>query len=169
MGTVPRPKSCGLYLPGHEVHWIQVFHSNDAGEAPAVPCAILDIADDGTILVDVAGTGLELWTHDPPRLRAIVAEDGREGTYQERWRLLRVPHAGRDGEPHAQWCVDVTPVTNPDRRPSTLGEPGPTTLVERLRQTGGFTVSAAELLRWAQRGAEWDAGAVGEAVDAGDH
>lgn len=169
MGNVPAPKACGLYLPGHEVHWIQVFHSNDEGEAAPVPCTVLDVGDDGTVLVEVAGTRTELWIHDAGRLRAIVAQDGREATYQERWRLLRVPHTAEDGEPHSQWCVDVTPATNPGRRPCTLGEREPTTLVERLLQTGRFTVSAAELLRFAQRGAGGDAGTAGEAADIGDH
>jgi hypothetical protein len=169
MGTVPLPKACGLYLPGHEVHWIQAFHSSDEGEAPPVPCTVVDVDDDGTVLVEVEGTRTELWTHDPLRLRAIVAQDGREGTYQERWRLLRLPHTPGEGEPHVQWCIDVTPAANPDRRPCTLGETEPTTLVERLRQTGGFTVSAAELLRWAQRDAGRDAGTACEATDIGDH
>lgn len=137
MGTtrlIPRPKCCGLYLPGHEVHWIQGIHSNDRGETPPVPCRVLEIRDDGTVVVDLCGERLELWSHDPVRLQALVDAHGSEGSYQERWRLLWIPSE------QGAYCVDVTPASNPERRPCPPEPPSCGTLAEQLREAGGFSV-----------------------------
>lgn len=143
MGTtrlIPRPKSCGLYLPGHEVHWIQGLHSSDPGETPPVPCRILEIRDDGTVVIGISGERLELWNHDPARLRALVEARGAVGSYQEHWRLLRVPSENGGG-----YCVDVTPASNPDRRPCPSEPPRHETLLDQLREAGGFTMRASDL------------------------
>lgn len=96
METIPLPKFRGLYLPGHEVHWIQGIHSSDAGEVSPIPCRILEVSDDGTTVVDMDGRRLELWTHDSARLCAIVEEYGDAASYQAGWRLLQIPHATRE-------------------------------------------------------------------------
>lgn len=140
MGTIPLPKRCGLYLPGHEVHWIQGLHSSDAGEVAPVPCRILAVSDDGTIAVNLAGERLELWTHDPGRLRALVAECGAAVTYQKRWRLLRVAHDG------GSYCIDVTPASSPERRACPTSPPRHETPAVQLAATGGFTVRATDIV-----------------------
>jgi len=142
MGTVPSPKRCGLYLPGHEVHWIQGIHSSDPGEVAPVPCRLLDVRDDGTIRIEITGEPLELWTHDPIRLRVLAVQRGADATYQatyqERWRLLRVPSQ------IGHFCIDVTPASNPERRPCPTSLPRSGTLVEQLVATGGFSVRAED-------------------------
>lgn len=144
--TIAPPMRCGLSLPGHEAHWIQGIHSCDPGEAPPVCCRVHEIRDDGTILVHVRGERVELWTHDPARLRAIVAEHGHAASYQERWRLLRVPHATAAAVRPAPFCIDVARAADPERRPCPSGPWRGTTLADELRATGGFTVPASELL-----------------------
>jgi len=145
MGTVPSPKRCGLYLPGHEVHWIQGIHSGDPGEVAPVPCRILEVRDDGTVTILITNQLLELWTHDPIRLRALVAQRGVDATYQERWRLLRVPSK------RASFCIDVTPASNPDRRPCPTSQPYSDTLVEQLLATGGFSVRVQDVASAVER------------------
>jgi len=148
MGTIPPPKSCGLYLPGHEVHWIQGIHSNDEGEIRPVHCTVVEVLDDGMIVVEISGRRLELWTHDPERLRAIVAKRGRDASYQKRWRLLRIRYETATTDVRGDYCIDVTPASDPDRRPCPAEPRHFDTLAERLRETGGFTIAADELERW---------------------
>ncbi len=142
MGTtrlIPRAKCCGLYLPGHEVHWIQANHSNDPGETPPTSCRVLEIRDDGTVAIDLFGKPLELWSHDPVRLRALVDTGGAQCSYQERWRLLRVPST------RGAYCVDVTPASNPQRRPCPPEPRSYETPGEQLLGAGGFVVRASDL------------------------
>jgi hypothetical protein len=156
MGIIPPPKSCGLYLPGHEIHWIQAIHSNDQGEVPPVPCTVDEVLDDGTTVVEISGERLELWTHDPERLRAILAERGLDASYQKRWRLLRIPDETATTGLRGDYCIDVTPASDPDRRPCPTEPRHFSTLAERLLETGGFTIAASELDRWlAQLKAVW--------------
>jgi len=148
MGTIPPPKSCGLYLPGHEVHWIQGIHSNDEGEVPPVPCTVVEVLDDGTTIVEIRGERLELWTHDPERLRAIVAERARDASYQKRWRLLRIRYETATTGVRGDYSIDVVPASDPDRRPCQAEPRHFDTLAERLLETGGFTIAASELESW---------------------
>ena len=156
MGAIPPPKSCGLYLPGHEVHWIQGIHSNDPGEAPPIPCCVLEVNDDGTIAVDVEGSRLELWNHDPARLSAIVDQYGDAASYQPSWRLLRIPHGTGAPEQRAAYCFDVVPASSPDRRTCPSKPPRHGTLARQLMEAGGITVSGSEVERWLGEGLETD-------------
>jgi len=140
MRTIPLPKQCGLYLPGHQVHWIQAFHSTDAGEIRPVRCRILEVDDDGVLVVELAGRPLRLWTHDPLYLRAVVAKCGVDASYQERWRLLSFPSKVR------KYVIDVTRESNPDRRPCPSEPPRHDTLLAQLMETGGFSVQAADIV-----------------------
>lgn len=142
MGTtrlIPRPKCCGLYLPGHEVHWIQAHHSSDPEETRPVPCRVLEVRDNGTVVIDLFGKRLELWNHDPGRLRALVEARGAEGSYQEHWRVLRIPSK------QGAYYVDVTPALNPERRRCPPEPPRYETLAEQLREAGGFTLRGSDL------------------------
>jgi hypothetical protein len=141
MGTIPPAKQCGLYLPGHQVHWIQGLHAGRPGEAAPVSCRILEITDDGTITIDLSGEPLQLWTHDPVRLRAIAAEHGTDAGYQESWRLLWIALEG------GRYAIDVTPASNPERQPCPTSPPCLGTLAEQLRATGGFTMRATDLAK----------------------
>lgn len=153
---IPLPKLCGLYLPGHEVHWIQGLHSSRAGEVPPVPCRILEVDDDGVVVVELNSHPLRLWTHDPVRLQAIVAEHGPEALYQERWRLLRVPHLAETSGLAAHYCIDVTQASDPERRPCPASPPRYSTLLEQLRETGGFSMTGADFVAAGERMARGD-------------
>ena len=43
---IPQPRACGLYVPGHDVHFIQ---ARLAGESEIGESVIEDVANDGTI------------------------------------------------------------------------------------------------------------------------
>lgn len=148
MGAIPPPKSCGPYLPGHEVHWIQSIHSHDRGEVPPVPCRVLEVADDGTTVVDVEGRRLELWTHDPVRLLAILDEHRDAVSYQPGWRLLRIPYRTKETGLQSAYCIDVAPASSPERRPCPSEPPRHGTPVRQLVEAGGITLSGSEVRRW---------------------
>ena len=139
MGDIPPVRHCGLYLPGHDVHWIQVFQSQrDTNNAP-VAGRLAEIRDDGVVVVEVDGERLDLWNHDPERLRIVVEENGPDVSYQQKLRLLRSP-----GLRHG-CCFDVALALDSHRRPCPT-EPPTGSLFERLQAAGGFTVPASELL-----------------------
>ncbi len=149
MLTVPLVRPCGLYLPGHDVHWIQANHAARDSEHLPVQGHFVDVDDDGVVVVDLAGERLFLWNHDPGRLRALVAQNGPAISYQRRWGLLRSEHRG------GSYLFCIAEAENPDRRPcpqdQLTGEQvdGPVSvddLVEQLKTTGGFSVPA-RLLR----------------------
>lgn len=137
--AIPLPKSCGLYLPGHEVHWIQGIHSSDPGERPPVPGRILEIRDEGTVIVQLQDRALELWNHDPARLTAVVAQHGYETLYQEGWHLLRVP-------PELTAYCFCTALAGDPRRTCPTTPARYATAAEQLFETGGFTIRAADVL-----------------------
>lgn len=143
MGSIPPPKTCGLYLPGHEVHWIQGIHSSDRGEAPPVACRILEVRRDGTALVAADSVTVELWTHEPQRLEAFVAELGPSAFYQERWRLLRFPHVTETTGRLAHDLIHVALASDPERRACPDEPPRHATLMQQLREAGGFTIRGA--------------------------
>jgi hypothetical protein len=83
-------KRCGSYKAGHEPHYIQVRKSNEPGTESSISVRIVEVTDDGGTVVELDGERLELWNHDPTRLRAIVASAPNSVTLQPRWNLLRV-------------------------------------------------------------------------------
>ncbi len=148
MSTIPPVKPCGLFLPGHDVHWIQVMHAGRDPENRPVRGHLLEVGDDGVVAVDLAGGRLLLWNHDPDRLRALATQNGPAISYQRRWGLLRSEHKG------GWYAICVTEAENPDRRPCPqthlTGDQidGPMSvddLVEQLSTTGGFSVPARSL------------------------
>jgi hypothetical protein len=66
-GIRPVDRSCGSYVPGHQVHWIQAKKSWKDGQ-PIIHVSVL-VHDDGR--VDLEGHKLKatMWNHDPGRLR----------------------------------------------------------------------------------------------------
>lgn len=145
MGKIPPPKRCGLYLPGHEVHWIQGIHSGDPGEIPPVRCHILGVRPSGTLLIEIEGRRLKLWTHDPGYLEAIVREHGPEGLYQRRWRLLRFPHVTVELGIPSHYLIDVTPASNPKRSACPDEPPRYATPCQQLAEAGGITIRGSDL------------------------
>ncbi len=161
MGNIPLPKKCGLYLPGHEVHWIQGIHSGDPGEIPPARCHVLDVRPDGTVLIEVGGRRLELWTHDPEYLEAIVGEHGREALYQPRWRLVRVPHVTEELGVRSHYLIDVAKAANRKHQTCPDEPPRYATPAQQLAEAGGITIRGTDLFDavTAHEGSDVDRGA----------
>jgi len=138
-GRAPDARSasdCRLFLPGHQVHWIQLRQADrDDADLPE-PGRFVSAAPDGLVVVDVTGERRRLWHHRPEHLASVVAANGGVVLHQPRWGLLRSPSPSGD----AETCFCVTDRDGPGRAPCSSEEPvgGP---FERLLATGGFTVT----------------------------
>jgi len=88
-----RPRvTCGLYSPGHDVHWIQWrLASRDRRNRPSSG-RFVGASDNGDLTIEVDGEVILLWNHDPGRLLDVIAVNGPSISYQPRWGLLRSPH-----------------------------------------------------------------------------
>lgn len=76
---------CGIYLPGHRVHYIQARKaSGERGE----PAAVLE-ATESTIVLAVAG-GLRVYGNHDPRRLLLLAQGHPEVMLIERWHMLRI-------------------------------------------------------------------------------
>lgn len=127
---------CRLFLPGHQVHWIQLRQADRDDAHRPEPGRLVSASPDGLVVVEVAGERRRLWHHRPDHLAAVVAANGGVVLHQPRWGLLRSPsHPGGAGA-----CFCVTDRDGPERVPCSSEEPvgGP---VEQLLTTGGFTVT----------------------------
>jgi hypothetical protein len=137
MKEVRSLKRCGLFKPGHEAHWIQALRGSNDRDNPPVRSYLIEVRDDGTVVIGVEQKELRLWNHDPHRLtEAIDAGDG-EISYQPRWGLLWV---------HGQGCSYLFCVAkSPENRiPCPIENPIGTPF-ELLNSAGGFTVAVDEL------------------------
>ncbi len=137
MSAVRPPAICGLYLPGHCVHWIQARLGWEDQENTPVRGRVVDIGDDGTVVIDVEGECRELWNHQARRIADTLDERGNTVWHQPRWGLLTV------GPTHFGYafCVvaaDAGHRACPEQPPD--GSP-----VELLRDAGGFSIPASRL------------------------
>ena len=140
-----RAHSCGLYLPGHDVHWIQaklaarceptgIKREARAGE-------LLEVRPDGLVIIEVEGEVRRLWNHDSDRLKRLVARNRGEISHQPGFNLLRT----RSGEGSYLFCVAEAD----SRELQTCPPSAPTgPLVELLENAGGFSISRREALGW---------------------
>ncbi|MGP8207113.1 MAG: hypothetical protein ACLQVK_13860 [Acidimicrobiales bacterium] len=128
--------SCGLYLPGHDVHWIQGLHAVGDAVDPAQQGTLVDLHADGALAIEVAGDRRRLWNHDPERLERLVERNRGEIWHQHAWRLLWT--RSRDG----RYAFCVADADDPERRPCPQSPPTGD-LVHLLREAGGFSVSAS--------------------------
>jgi hypothetical protein len=86
--TVPGPRACTLYWPGHHVHWIPWRKSLYDPVGIRGPI----VAQDGDRF-DVAlrdGSLRSYRHHDPERLHALIEAGGATVWVQERWSILRI-------------------------------------------------------------------------------
>ena len=80
-----RDRQCGLYLPGHQVHFIQ---ARKALADRGVPVELVDAED--SVLVFALRDGLVTYgNHDTRRVRVFIGEFGAVSLV-ERWGVLRV-------------------------------------------------------------------------------
>lgn len=85
-----RPQAfCGLYWPGHDVHWIQWnLSTRDALHLPSRG-HFIGASDEGTLTIEIDGEEVLLWNHDPGRMLDVISANGSNVSYQPRWSLLR--------------------------------------------------------------------------------
>lgn len=132
---------CGLYLPGHDVHYIQSRLSEEPETDLPVSAQLLEVRPDGLVLVEVDDGVRRLWSHDPGNLALLVARNDGVISYQPGFGLLRTPR--KDGS-YLFYAVDANSSERqpcPERPPT--GDP-----VQLLKEAGGFLVPGPEALRW---------------------
>ena len=135
-------RCCGSYQPGHDVHWIQ-WH-NGSQDTVNLPRSgrLIDVDDAGNVVIEVDGTVLRLWNHDPERLRILVAHNDGAILYQSRWDLL---YTAAD---RGRYVFCVCPEDSPDRLPCLNPDaPSPRDFIEQANEAGGFLISAIDLRR----------------------
>jgi hypothetical protein len=137
MAGMRPPKPCGLYLPGHHVHFIQARRAWEDTEHPPETANLIELRDDGGLVVHVGTEVRHLWNHQPERVGDAVGVGDRTIFHQPRWGLLIV---GRGPGQHL-FCVagsDVDhrecPTVPPTGSPAAL-----------LLGAGGFFTPAADL------------------------
>ncbi|CAN5634624.1 hypothetical protein BH20ACT21_BH20ACT21_19730 [soil metagenome] len=139
--SIERVHYCGLYIPGHDVHWIQAkLGSKDKTNLPA-PGHLVEVRPDGLVIVEIEDDVRRLWNHDPERLKRLVTRNSGEISHQPRWGLMSTPS---DGGAY-QFCV--ADADRPDLRPCPAhpptGDPA-----DLLREAGGFSIPGPEALSW---------------------
>jgi hypothetical protein len=129
-------RRCSLYLPGHQVHWIQASHSRMDNENRPEHGLLLRVEPDGLVVIEVDGKERRLWNHDPQRLEQIVTANDNRILHQPEWGLLRSPYPS--GESIACFCVATA--DDPELVPCSAAPPSGH-LLERLATQGGFLVA----------------------------
>ena len=130
--------TCGLYIPGHDVHWIQAMHAGPDTVNPSQAGKLLEVHADGTLVIDVADKPFRLWHHDPSRLQRLVAKNNGKVGFQPAWQLLWT----RSREGRYAFCI--ADADDPERRPCPA-HPPTGDILELLRDAGGVSISGAEL------------------------
>jgi len=96
--TCPIEPSCGTYLPGHCVHWIQGRKSCELKQ-PETYVSTIVVHDDGPVDIEGYNLKLTLWNHSPGLLRPALlrAAAGRRRLFPA------------DVEPAAEGCAEGRP------------------------------------------------------------
>ncbi len=132
-------RKCGLYLPGHEIHWVQGLRSGNDIETPREDGHLIAVEDDGTIVFKVDGTIKRAWNHQPQRIAAFAAKSGGRVILQQRWHVLGVPF---DGGNHL-FCIG-----DPDDHRECPSEPPTGDPWDLLAETGGFSMRAVDAIEY---------------------
>ena len=134
MSDEPAASRCGLYLRGHDVHWIQAKLSvQQQSERPSRPGLLLDVQSDGLVFIEVQGVVHRLWNHDTHRMKRLVARNRGVVSYQPGFGLLRTSSSG------GSYLFCVADADNPDLR-ACPDSPPTGTMIELLRNAGGFSI-----------------------------
>jgi hypothetical protein len=90
---------CGLYRPGHDVHYIQARLAARNEPDPKtgekrerVPGHLLEVRSDGLIVIEAAGGIHRVWNHDPERLERLAVGNAGLISYQPGFHLLAIAH-----------------------------------------------------------------------------
>ena len=125
---------CGLYKPGHEVHWIQGLRYGDR-DHPPVPGRLINVGDDGIIVVEIADAVRRFWHHDPLWFAHRAAEAGGVVELQARWGMIGIRHKAGT----YVFCVADTATSEPCTEVPPQGD-----LLDLLDAAGGFTISCEQ-------------------------
>ena len=131
--TASRPKRCGSYHSGHEVHFIQARLSwEKPGQA-----ARAELVGDGWVVVTVDGVETRWWTHDDAHVQRLIEETGGIAVLREH-SVLAFERPGSA----SFVCIahEPSPCPDPDEDVSELS------LVDQLEQRGGFLVPGSALV-----------------------
>jgi hypothetical protein len=90
MSEIRQLKSCGLYLPGHQVHWIQARLERENQENRPDTGRVVDVRNDGAVGIDLDGEERRLWNHQPDRLAEAASQSALIVRHQPTWGLLQV-------------------------------------------------------------------------------
>ena len=135
-----RPGKCDLYLPGHNVHWIQVRREYES-DIPATWGKFTGL-DDDVITVEFLDRIERYRNHRPEDIRQ-VAQLGDQVRVAYRFRLLTFY---REGEHLMTYCID-----DADNRSIPCRAVAPVQsaedLADRLEDAGGFVISGSDLGR----------------------
>jgi hypothetical protein len=132
--------SCGLYVPGHDVHWIQANLSvKHESERPWEPGRLVDVHPDGSIVVEIQGAIRRLWNHNPERLARLAALNDGAISHQPGFHLLSTPSS------QGSYLFCVADAESEELRPCP-SDPPTGDLVDLLRNAGGFSIPGREAL-----------------------
>ncbi len=138
MHDEPVAYRCGLYLRGHDVHWIQAKLSvQQRSERPSRSGHLLDVQSDGLVVIEVQGVLHRLWNHDTDPMKHSADSSRGTVSYQPGFGLLRTKSA------EGSYLFCVADENSPDLRPCPDRLPTGT-LVELLRNAGGFSIPGRE-------------------------
>jgi hypothetical protein len=138
-GKAPPPFRCGLHHPGHDVHRVQAEGAMSDHDAPMLEVTLIEVRDDGVVVIELDGKRLELWNHNPARLAWLARSAKGEVAYHPGWALLGVVRRAPSGEIEGYHQFCVVEADSPDRRG--CPEPGETTGDD----SGAFTISLGGL------------------------
>jgi hypothetical protein len=148
-----RAYSCGLYLPGHDVHWIQAKRSvQEQTQRPSMPGRLLETQPEGLVIIEVQRVIYQLWNHDTDRIQDLVAANQGAISYQPGFGLLRTAASLTSSGTAEQstpatgasfYLFCVADANDPKLRPCPTNAPSGD-LVDLLRNAGGFSVPGGE-------------------------
>jgi hypothetical protein len=139
--TRPIKPSCGIFLPGHTVHWIQGKKSAEPWQ-PVIPVSFV-VHDDG--LVDIEGSDLKLtlWNHGPGLLRSEFSSGGGRAVWKPRFHVLAVP--GPSGRVFNMARPDERTPCRQRVRPRE-GEPVEEYILRAMHEDGGYIIRGSDLV-----------------------
>jgi hypothetical protein len=138
MSEIRTTKTCALFKPGHNPHWIQIRLASEDTQHPPVLVQLISAERGGDVVIDVCGQLLRLWTHDVDRVSEAISAANGTVFYQARWSLLFVP--SDDGR--FAFCVDKSAEHVACVEQIQAGSPA-----EIIRRAGGFSIASKDLMR----------------------
>lgn len=142
--------NCTLYLPGHQVHYIQALQSSREPRRPRT--GRVASVTRGIIKVEFPEDIRRYRNHLTRRLRAAVEQGGPQVLVDEGWSILLVPHNSEArlidgpeliGERGFEYAFCIVRAEDPWRRcrSDPLTQFGPASLEERVRTHGGYAMA----------------------------